>query len=619
MRRYRNIIKNSSKYLLPLIFLFITTLCYADKSLEVTSSVDSDVIGLEDYLYFTVKVTGSDLSDVPAPEIPDIKGFSVLGSSRSTSRQFQIIGNRTESTISHNYTYTLKPTKKGTFTLPTTQIKYKNATYKTKSIKVEVKEGSVKKQPRGRRNIFDSVFDDDDFFRSPFDRRTAPEEIKDEIILEKMPRTAEVYTGEPLIVNTYLYAYGVNVNSISESSTPSLDGFWIEEETVHPSSTRVQVKRNNRLYTRFTLRTRILFPTKRGIFNINPTIFEMRVSRRGFGIGSFGQRIHRKTNPVTIHVIPLPERGMPADFSGAVGDFKIKCELDKNTVKAGEAVNLKITYSGTGNMRNITPPQLEKRENFTVYGPELEQDLALRGDTWGGSKTWNYILIPKETGVKEIGPFTFSYFNPEKKRYETVKTEKYSLNVEEGESEDAAPYPAGRPVTARRQDINYLREINGKIKDESTLLLERPLAWILLLVPILLNLGIFGFNFVQSHRKINIAKYRSKSAASNALKMINRASRAAHKESTEKGFDLLIKAVAGYFADKWNTEAGSLTIDKIRRDLKKINPELTDEVNDFFEDCEYQRFAGSRAADKSTMAKNTHQAKVLIKKLEKLL
>lgn len=600
---------------------FLAQVCFGDGSdIELTASVDADKIGLDDLLYFTVQVKGKDLSDVPAPSVTDIEGFSVLGSSRSSSQQFQIIGSKAESSISYNYIYTLKPQKKGVFTLPSVKIVYKNVAYTTTPIKIEVKDGSIKKtSPQRRRSVFDDFFNDNDNsgFDFPRSRMSDQREIKDEIILERSPAEAQVYVGGQIILDTYLYATDVDIFNLAPASDPSLDGFWIEETTLNPQETRSQVQKNGKIYTRFILRRQVLFPTKAGDFTIPPMTLEMNVRRLGFGVLGFTQKVTRKSNTVRVKVLPLPRDGMPADFTGAVGDFNIQAELSKSQAAVGEAVNLTITYKGTGNMKDIRTPEFKENPDFTLYGPEQTQDVALRGSVWGGSKTWKYILVPKSPGESVFGPFHVTYFNPDTKKYVTKSTNSLKLDVKEGVVTESVPAYTGQMPELRQNDINYISDVKGEIEDESRVMLQSPAAWILLALPVLANLGIFAFGFVEAKRKVNVAAFRLRRASSEAARTLKEASRAAQKKETQKSYDFIIKAFAGYFADKWNTAAGGLTLEQVRKRLEKTNGDIGKKVIEFLEECEYCRFAGSRMEDKTKMDEMIATGRELLRELER--
>ncbi len=600
-----------------IIILLVAGLAYAQsKELSVSSTVSSTKVGLEDLLYFTINVKGTDLSGVPEPRLPAIEGFKVLGSSRSSSRHVTFSGNQSQVQLSYNYTFSLKPTKKGKFQIPSVTIEHKGVKYSTKPLSIDVVEGSIQPARRRSGSIIDDFFDDDPFDRSPFTRRRQ-KEITDEVFIEIVPASSEVYVGEQVVLNTYLYAADVNIRGMSETgSSASLDGFWSEEIEVNPNATRTLTKRDNRVYSRFTLKSQVLFPTRPGAFKLDPLTLEMSVQSSGFGF-TVPQRITRKSNSVRIKVKPLPSENVPEKFAGAVGRYAVRATLDKVETEVGKAVNLSIKYSGIGNLKDLPQPDLSGYENdFNIYPPEIEKNTALSDRGWGGSKEWKFILVPKYAGKVKLGPFSLSYFDSTRNTYETISTSTLELEVKKG---DGTPLESvtQQTVDTTMADINYIREIEGKVTDESATIFSRLYIWLLIAIPFLLNTGLFAFNVYQSKRKTKSAEYRCKHAYSNALKIVKKSSRLSSNEEKDKFFDYIIKAIATFFADKWNVSSGGITIEQIRKRMQNLDSELTEEVIELLEDCEYHRFAFTGKVDDEKMKEFVSLTKQLLTKLEK--
>jgi hypothetical protein len=238
---------------------------------------------------------------------------------------------------------------------------------------------------------------------------------------------------------------------------------------------------------------------------------------------------------------------------------------------------------------------------------------------WGGEKTWKYILVPKTPGETIFGPFTSVYFDPADKKYITKSTEPLRLTVKEGNGSAPSQAFIGQSPEFRQNDINYIRDLDGEIKDESRLLLEKPTAWILFAFPVLANLGIFIFGFIQARRKVNVSYFRFRRAQSEASRILKEASHAAQKREIQKSYDLLIKAFAGYFGDKWNTAAGSLTLEQVRKKLENTDTEAAKKVIGYLEECEYCRFAGSKNDDKKKIDDMIETGKQLLNELERKL
>ena len=162
------------------------------------------------------------------------------------------------------------------------------------------------------------------------------------------------------IVLSYKIYTRVNVSSFSISKQPGTAGFWVEEEPQQKQPTTSAEVIGGKRYTVATIRKMILFPTSSGPKTIGPLVLECEVkvrrrSRdpfRGFFSDSLFGEVRRKlvaSQELKIDVLPLPDKGKPVNFKGAVGTFSVKSWIDKSDVKAHDAVTLKVQVSGAGN------------------------------------------------------------------------------------------------------------------------------------------------------------------------------------------------------------------------------------------------------------------------------
>ncbi len=129
--------------------------------------------------------------------------------------------------------------------------------------------------------------------------------------------------------------------------------------------------------------------------------------------------------------LPLPEQNKPDFFKGAVGDFSLNSTTDKLDTKTNEPVTLKLNISGTGNIKLLKSPEVNLPSGFEKYEPKTSEQVN-RGAKISGKKNIEYLLIPRTPGKKEVPPVEFSYFDPAKKSYVTLKTPSYTINIEQG-------------------------------------------------------------------------------------------------------------------------------------------------------------------------------------------
>ena len=133
-----------------------------------------------------------------------------------------------------------------------------------------------------------------------------------------------------------------------------------------------------------------------------------------FGANMITKERTKYSRPVTLSIKPLPERGKPAGFSGAVGEFSLTAAADNRAPKTGEAVNVKVVISGRGNEKSINPPTVANAGNFEIFDPEIQSDVSIKSAQVFVTKTFKYVVIPQVEGKQAFGPVTLYYFNPGK-------------------------------------------------------------------------------------------------------------------------------------------------------------------------------------------------------------
>lgn len=104
-----------------------------------------------------------------------------------------------------------------------------------------------------------------------------------------------------------------------------------------------------------------------------------------------------------IQVLPLPEQGRPASFSGAVGTFTVSATAKPVNVAVGDpiTVTLAITdQSGASNLESLQPPALAAdaalAKEFRV------PNEAISGVVTGRTKRFTVTLRPLRAGIPAI-------------------------------------------------------------------------------------------------------------------------------------------------------------------------------------------------------------------------
>jgi len=197
--------------LFSLLILTLTSMCVAD-NITVTSYVDKSTISLNELLNLTVEIK-SDEQINAEPEIPQLTGFQIVGQSSSSSTSIEIINNEMTRSVTQSFTYSLRPLKTGSFTIPPIYTKFKNKTFRSKTINVTVVETNSNIQ-QTRKNT------------QKLDKNTSN---TIQIFLQATPSKSEVFIGEPFTVKYILYS-NKGLVGLNAEKMPEFAGF-VKEET----------------------------------------------------------------------------------------------------------------------------------------------------------------------------------------------------------------------------------------------------------------------------------------------------------------------------------------------------------------------------------------------------
>jgi hypothetical protein len=151
-----------------------------------------------------------------------------------------------------------------------------------------------------------------------------------------------------------------------------------------------------------------------------------------------------------IKVLPLPAQGKPADFSGAVGTFKISADVSSTKNTAGDPLTLRMHVTGSGNFDRVDSNMLEAGSEWKTYEPKATFNST---DPTGfrGEKTFEQPLIASQPGALTIPPLSFSYFDPATHRYETAHSAPLPVTVSPAANSAAnEPPPASTGTAATR-------------------------------------------------------------------------------------------------------------------------------------------------------------------------
>jgi hypothetical protein len=345
----------------------------------------------------------------------------------------------------------------------------------------------------------------------------------------------------------------------------------------------------------------VLYPVGTGLKTISPAKFEidapdaMNNFFSGFINFSPGQTKILKTEVIEVKVLPLPQGGKPYDFSGAVGDFKIKGSVDKKDASTNDPITLTVTVGGSGNMKSIKDIKFNSYDGFKKYD-------TIVANTSDNSKEFKTIFIPLTAGEKEIPSASLSFFNPTKKQYEDAKTQPLKITIStkpshfnDATSGDATFNEATFNDTAKntskinkvRNDINYNKQIK-ELKLYKGHFVKKPTFYLIFIPFIVLLFFSIGYRLYVNRTSKNKSKKLKGYNFANVCKIINEAETNIASNSFNvalpKIYQALIEIVnikTGILSDNLQglqissslakSGVGNETISKILGALEKIN------------------------------------------------
>lgn len=576
-------IKTKFKHIIPILFLLQAVL----PAQTFTSSVSSNPVALDEKFEITFSFSAKDANRIKNFSPPDLKNFLVIsGPNQSTS--MQIINGAVSSEVS--YSYYLQPRNTGKFTIGSASIEYDDKTYKTNTVTLEVRPTSSKPDKKGN------------------DQQAASDqEIKNNLFILAAVDKNKAYMGEQVTVTYKLYTRLNIASQMSVSKLPSYQGFWAEELETSSNIMFTTEVYNGKQYRVGVLKRAALFPSQTGELTISP--FELNVpiqieKKKKTGNSFFDDFFNDpffnremvdyavKSNSVKINVLPLPEE-KPESFSGAVGSFSLTSDLNKLNVKTNEPVSLKINISGTGNIQLLDVPEIKLPAGIEKYEPK-ETDQINRKSKISGRKTFEYLIIPRTSGKKEIPPVDFTYFDPDKKIYVTLSSPKYIINVEKSTAGNfIADDYSKEDIKLLGEDIRYIKTSTDDIGKKSGILLLQFGFWTAAAVPLLALAGLILFKKRNEKLSANMQMLRYQRAQKIAKTKLKKAKILMDSHDQNGFYSEISQALYGYLEDKFHIPKSELSLDRAVTELEKKNlaKDLIMNFKRCSEKCEYIRFA----------------------------
>jgi hypothetical protein len=606
---------------------------------EMVFSAQANVqkVGTKDQFQVTYVLTNAEGAAEFRP--PSFSGFSIVGGPyQSNSSSTSIINGQVKQTSSVNLTYVLVPNKTGVITIPPAKVSFNGRDVSSNSVTIQVVPGSVMQQRAQQRNT-DPFFDDDPFGMRQFQRQLQQQRARQQQAMQQQNSQLEAmseknigknifikvevdktnpYVGEQITASYKLYtrlAMSVNLTQL-----PSLNGFWSQDFQIpNPPKPREEIV-NGQRYQVFLLKKTALFPQQDGALELDAAKAEgvVRVIQQVKGrnpfaddpmFGSFFMDdpffnddmfsgynykdvpVKLSSQPVKISVRALPTANQPASFTGAVGNFTIKAELDKNNLTTDDAATLTFTISGSGNLKLIGNPKIAFPAELGAYDPQVTDTITGRNPAITGSKIFAYTMNPQMPGDYEIPSIPFSYYDPASGTYKTASTQPLKVHVTKGKH-----YTGNAAVSkALPGDIHDIsREQHPEWKTGNSIVTQ-PWYWMLYLIGMGALIAFLIRRKRQDEYAGNEALFKNKKANKVAWKRLATARRLLPQQQHKAFYEEVSKAIWLYLSDKLGIPLAHLSKDTVAMELtnKQVPLAQIDRVKRLVLECEMALYSPS--------------------------
>ena len=564
-----------------LILLIFSNVCVTfAQSVEFKASAPAQVIiGRPFQLSYSVNQRAKDLR---APEFTDFDYVAGPYTSQSSSTSF-VNGKRTSS-FQMTYTYTLLASKEGSFTIPPATIKVDGEQYTSNGVRITVLPADEPAQTNANRQSHTAG--------TTASQQNESQTISSEnIFMRTLVSKTKVHEQEAILLTYKLYFAGVDVAQLTNNTRlPEFKGFLKQELEMSEIQTELE-HYNGRNYQTAVLYRTLLFPQRSGDIVIDPAQFEalLRVQNRAQVRSIFDDFFNSYTTVtkalqspgITINVSALPA-GKPLGFCGGVGQFNISSSISSTELQANEAVTLTVTIQGAGNMKLLKTPAVDWPEGFEVYDPKVTNNFSVTTSGVSGTKTIEYLAIPRAGGVYTIPAIQFAYYDTQADAYRSLATPEYTLNIARSTNEESGAavvntYVQKENIQQLGSDIRYI--YTGELKaasNRNSISFGTLLFWLFYAIP----LSIAALMFIVFRKRIkenaDVTRMRYKKANKVAQRRLKVAEQLLQQNKKEAFFEEIERAAWTYLSDRLSIPTAQLNKENIAQILtEKAVPEAT--------------------------------------------
>ena len=538
-------------------------------------------------------VNAREVEEFRMGNVPD--GLEVIaGPYTSSQSSYQVVNGHTSSSSSFTITYTLYAGKAGTYTIGTSHALVYGKKLAAHPVKITVSGHAHNSGGAPRMHN-----DDAD---EPRMRQAGSAISGKDLFIKVTANKKRVHEQEPVLLTYKVYTQ-VDLTQL-DGKMPDLKGFHSQEVPQPQQKVLHTEVINGRPYRCVTWSQYVMYPQMTGKLEIPSITFKGIVVQQNrnvdpieafFNGGSGYVEVHKsiKAPGITIQVDPLPAR--PANFSGGVGRFNISATLDKNDVKAGDPINIRVVVGGIGNLKLLKQPVLNLPKDFDQYDAKITDKTKLTQNGVEGNMVYDFLAVPRNQGKYTIPSVEFTYYDTKTNAYRTIKTQPFTLTVEQGDGSDGS---SSANYSNADKDIHALKLGKSKLCDIDDMFYGSFGYWTSLMVPLIAFIGLLIAFRRRAIENADIVKKRSNRAGKIATKRLRLANKLMLQGKQGEFYDEVMRALWGYMSYKLNMPAEKLNRDNIRETLGRhfVDDATIEKFTTALDECEFERYAPGDAA-----------------------
>lgn len=578
------------------------------QSATISMTADRTTIGMGETIRLQIRSSTSS-TDVPEPTLPDLSAFQIL--SRGVSRPMQVQmtwgGQAPVVTASSVYTFVLSPTHEGTFRLEPATITVQGRTFRSNPLTLTVSGGSAPPPSTGGMPIDPTqppptsappatgivnvgasgaeayTYDDTAFVRTVVD-------------------TPSPYVGQQVTVSIWLCVRRQLSNWPATTQEPTTDGFWTRDllppaRTPQPVTMQIQ----GVTFWAYEMRRLAAFPLREGELTVGPLGLTVSMGNPfDIFLGGTPVELPRSGQPMPIHVRPLPP-GAPRG-TVHVGTLALDASLDRAQSATGDAVTLTVHGRGTGRIDGLELPDLVV-PGLRILAPHLETQIEAPGDRVGGTRQFEWLIVPEQPGTYTIPSFQIPVLDPLTGQYTMASTTPLTLMAAGNALVD--PSQASTPSTPETPEADETASTPlGPVRTQAALTRHRthlasepwypyalgafPLAWIGLVLTRAMRRRLTERAALPSEAKV----------AREAKKRLATAEEKARAGDARGFYAALVLAISSVVEGKLGESVGALTHRELEKRLvaRGMEGALAKRIASELEGSDFARYSTSGAA-----------------------